>query len=395
MPENSADKVLCIDDEDNILQVFQRTLGRKFNLYTANSGEKALELLKEHGDIAVILCDYNMPAMNGIEFLQQASRVSPDSVQMMLTGNIQLEVVVEAINTTEIFRYIPKPCRSEVLEKVIDDALDQYHLVLSNRRMTLELAEKNAALAKQSYQQEYELEMAKTVYGKIIFDNCLETEGLEFLMAAKDAVGGDFLRTYSSEDGPFFVMLGDLTGHGLQSALATLLVTEAFDAACSENPNVELLAQHINEKMCNKLPRDLFCAAILLKLDFVNDQMNVWQGGLPDAYLLDAEGHVIEVLSSRNLPLGILASRCFAETSNTYKISEFSSVFAYSDGVIEQECMDQSMFGTERLQQALSGCPSDQRRVDYLLDVLRNQQQNIPQSDDICLAELNVKRLMH
>lgn len=395
MPENSADKALCIDDEDNILQVFRRTLGRKFNLYTANSGEKALELLKEHGDIAVILCDYNMPAMNGIEFLQQASRVSPDSVQMMLTGNIQLEVVVEAINTTEIFRYIPKPCRSEVLEKVIDDALDQYRLVLSNRRMTLELAEKNAALAKQGYQLEYELDMAKTVYGKSIFNSCLETEGLDFFMTPKDVVGGDFLRTFSSEDGPFFMMLGDLTGHGLQSALATLLVTEAFDAACSENPNVEQLAQHINEKMCSKLPRDLFCAAILLKLDFVNDQMDVWQGGLPDAYLLDAEGHVIEALSSRNPPLGILANRCFAETSTTHRISDFYSVFVYSDGIIEQECIDRSMFGIERLQQALSDCPIGQQRVSYLLDVLRKQQQNIPQSDDICLAELNVKRLAH
>ena len=401
MPVTSTDKILCVDDEENILHVFRRTLGRKFDLHTANSAETALDLLREHGDFAVILSDYNMPGINGVEFLKMASALSPDSVLVMLTGNIELDVAIRTINETNIFRYMPKPCPVEVMRKVIADALAQYHLILAKQRLSQELAKKNqelassnAKLAQKKHLLEHELEMARIVYSKVNQYGHEELDGLDHFIAAKETVGGDFLLTHTSTDKrSLYLMMGDLTGHGLQSALAVLLVAEIFDVLCNSQPSVEALAHSINEKMCLKLPTGLFCAALLVKLDFNSDEIHVWQGGMPDVYLLDAQGAVLKTLQSTNLPLGILAEQDFTGSVGCYSINEAQSLLVYSDGVTEQIGTDQTMFGCERLKNALHDIPAGSRRVDHVVAKLRAHQQLHPQLDDISLFELHLPRI--
>lgn len=401
MTNKSADKILCVDDEENILHLFHRTLGRQYTLYTANCGESALNLLREHPDIAVIMSDYNMPNINGVEFLKMARELSSDSVQIMLTGNIELDVAIKAINETNVFRYLPKPCPIETVRKVITAALAQHHLIIDRQQLARQLALKNqelavsnARLANKKQQLEYELEMAKVVYGKVYAYGHSQPDGLDYCINAKETVGGDFLLTHIGDDRQtFYLMMGDLTGHGLQSALAAVLVTEIFDVLCTANPGVEQLAQNINDKMHRKLPTGLFCAAILVKLDLTTGQMHVWQGGLPDAYLLDKQGRVLKALRSNNLPLGVQAGQYFAGTASCHAIGDAASLFIYSDGVTEQLGVDQSMFGSERLQAALRETPPDCPRINRVMANLTAHRQQQPQGDDISLVELNLPRI--
>lgn len=400
--EKSTSKILCVDDEENILNTFHRTLGRQYDLYTATSAAAALALLEQHGDIAVIVSDYNMPEMNGAEFLQLAGALSPESVQVMLTGNADLNIAIQTINQTHIYRYLPKPYPTEELRKVIADCLEQYQLIVDKRRLALELEQKNAelaasyeTLAQKKYLLEHELEMAKIVYSKIYAYCHTEPDGLDYLIQAKDTVGGDFLLTRISADGRwFYLMLGDLTGHGLQSALAVMLVTEVFDAQYAYNPDIEQLAHSINDKMCHKLPTGLFCAALMLKLDLASGRLHIWQGGMPDAYFLDNQGRVLQKLSSNNLPLGVLADQDYAGSATHYDLGEISSLFVYSDGLIEQVCDDVSMFGEDRLETALRGTPAGKRRVDEVIEKLQTYQQQHPQTDDISMLELHFARLV-
>lgn len=401
MHEKSSDKILCVDDEDNILHLFNRSLGRKYQLFTANSAEKALQILREHADIAVILSDYNMPIMNGVDFLKQAQTLSPESIQIMLTGNIELDVAINAINETDIFRYLPKPCPMPVIEKVIGDALAQYYLQFEKNRLTLQLQEKNQELAlsiqelaKQKYLLEYELETAKIVYSKVNSQNTLLIDGLDYFISAKGLVGGDFILTHSMpEHGILYVMLGDLTGHGLQSALSVLLVHETFENICCALPSVEQLAESINDKMFQLLPVDLFCAAVIVKIDVNLGEFQLWQGAMPEVYFLDTHNHIKETLASNNLPLGIQANM-LTNLSSCHRIEGLESLFIYSDGLIEQMNTQQNMFGNNRLQFDLEHTPANKRHTDFILETLISFQQQHPQSDDISFCEINFPKLI-
>jgi putative two-component system response regulator len=130
---NPMDKILFVDDEASILEAAKRTFHNKYDLHTANSAEMGLSLLRADGNFAVIVSDYQMPGGDGIYFLSQAAKISPDSVRIMLTGQAQFETSVRAVNEGNIFRFLTKPCPPDVLKKALMDALHQYRLIQSER----------------------------------------------------------------------------------------------------------------------------------------------------------------------------------------------------------------------------------------------------------------------
>lgn len=401
MPNLSTNRILCVDDEVNVLHMFKRTLGREFKLHTATSAEAALALLAEYSDFAAIISDYNMPEMDGLEFLKLAEKISPDSVQILLTGNIDINISIKAINETKIFRYLPKPCAMEVLRKVVLDALQQYRLLIEKQRLTMALEQKNrelsasnAELFRKNHLLAHELEMAKTVYNNVIAYNQHSIGGLEYRLKSKEGAGGDFLLTYSHEDRlVHYVMMGDVAGHGLQSALAVLLISESFEIFCRNQPDIAQLAESINEKMCGKLPTGLFCAAFLLKLDVTQQHLDIWQGGMSDGFFLNAEGRIVKTLHSYNLPLGVLAGQNFINNISRHPMGVAESLFLFSDGVIEQTGHDASQFGEARLMLALSNTPANTQRVDFVMNEVDRHQQQTAQSDDISLLELNLTQI--
>ena len=127
------EKILFVDDEENILAAFRRQLRREFTLETAKSGQEALETLSLHGPFAVIVTDYRMPRMDGIEFLKQAQEVCPDAVRIMLTGQADLNTAIEAVNNGNIFRFLTKPCPTEKLVSAVTRGLVQYRLIQAER----------------------------------------------------------------------------------------------------------------------------------------------------------------------------------------------------------------------------------------------------------------------
>ena len=130
-------RVLCVDDEENILSAIRRSLRKQFDIHTATSGRKGLEILAAEGPFHVVISDMKMPEMNGAEFLRHARRVSPDTVRILLTGFAELDTVVAAINKGHIFRFMTKPCSAGDLLAGIEAALAQ-HALQSAEKVLLE-----------------------------------------------------------------------------------------------------------------------------------------------------------------------------------------------------------------------------------------------------------------
>ena len=120
--------ILFVDDEPNILTGFKRQLGENYNLFLAESGREGLKLAQSN-KFAVVVSDFKMPEMNGVEFLMKFRELYPDTIRIMLTGQADLNSIVEIINEGNIFRFLTKPCATPHLLKNIDDALMQHSLI--------------------------------------------------------------------------------------------------------------------------------------------------------------------------------------------------------------------------------------------------------------------------
>ena len=109
-------KILFVDDEENVLNALKRQFRKTYDVSLASSGADALKMLTENGPFSVIISDMQMPEMNGVQFLQAAQKISPDSVRLMLTGNADQQTAMDAVNHGSVFSFYTKPCTPEVLQ---------------------------------------------------------------------------------------------------------------------------------------------------------------------------------------------------------------------------------------------------------------------------------------
>jgi response regulator RpfG family c-di-GMP phosphodiesterase len=129
------EKVLFVDDDVNLLASMERSLRRQFKLETANGGEAGLEKIAGSDPFAVVVSDRQMPGMDGVQFLSEVRKRSPDTTRVMLTGNVDLQQTVSAVNEGNIFRFLIKPCPVEILVQVVQDSIKQYRLVTVEKEL--------------------------------------------------------------------------------------------------------------------------------------------------------------------------------------------------------------------------------------------------------------------
>ncbi len=126
--------ILLVDDEPEILFSLQGLLRREFELYTAESGARALEILQQH-PIHVIMSDQRMPEMTGVELMHRVKDAHPEAIRIVFTGYADIRAVVEAINNVGLYRYITKPWDPDELIQVLHQAADRYEAIVEHERL--------------------------------------------------------------------------------------------------------------------------------------------------------------------------------------------------------------------------------------------------------------------
>jgi len=137
-------RLMIVDDESDNLDLLYRTFRREFQVFRAESAMEALDILKDSGEMAVIISDQRMPRMNGTELLSRVAEEFPDTIRILLTGYTDVEDLVDAINSGKVFKYVTKPWNPEELRLVVQQAAETYHLVKQRLR------ELNRALRRES-----------------------------------------------------------------------------------------------------------------------------------------------------------------------------------------------------------------------------------------------------
>ena len=137
-------RILVVDDETNILNALRRTLGARvtdghdeFDVRVEFFDNPRAALERAHDTrFDVVLSDYRMPGMNGVELLRALRGVQPHAMRVILSGYADLEGLIGAINEAQIFRFVSKPWQDYELSATISQAIAYRELILENQRLS-------------------------------------------------------------------------------------------------------------------------------------------------------------------------------------------------------------------------------------------------------------------
>jgi response regulator RpfG family c-di-GMP phosphodiesterase len=135
MSPESRPRILCVDDEPYVLDGLERVLRRSFETLTVADPESGLRLLERDEQLAAVVSDLRMPRMDGIAFLEQARRIRPDAVRLLLTGDADLQTALDAVNRGAVFRFLIKPSTPEALRQAVSAAVEQHRLITAERTL--------------------------------------------------------------------------------------------------------------------------------------------------------------------------------------------------------------------------------------------------------------------
>ena len=140
--------ILVVDDEQDNLDAFRFNFRKTFDILTATSGAEALQILAEK-EAAVVVTDQRMPKMTGVELLREVRAKTPETVGIILTAFTDVDVLIEAINLGQVYRYITKPWDAKEVRGVLQYAIERFHLQQENKKLAAQLAEYTGYLNQQ------------------------------------------------------------------------------------------------------------------------------------------------------------------------------------------------------------------------------------------------------
>ena len=162
--------ILVVDDEQDNLDAFRFNFRKTFDIVTASGGAEALQVLQDR-EVAVVVTDQRMPRMTGVELLREVRVRQPEAVGIILTAFTDVDVLIEAINLGQVYRYITKPWDAKEVRGVLQYAIERFHLQRENKRLTAQLSEYTGYLNQQLH--------GEFDFGNIIGDSAPLREVLE------------------------------------------------------------------------------------------------------------------------------------------------------------------------------------------------------------------------
>ncbi len=147
---SNKNKILCVDDEKDIVDCLADTFMDAYEVRTAQSGQEALKIL-DREEIVLIITDQRMPEMQGVELLARAKEINPYCKKILLTGYADINAAIDAINKGSVDRYFNKPWDDDELKVAVAHLVKMYdfdrvtrHVLAERKANTDELAAKRA-----------------------------------------------------------------------------------------------------------------------------------------------------------------------------------------------------------------------------------------------------------
>jgi len=379
-----SDRILFVDDDTNLLAAFRRQLRKQFQIDTAEGGLAGLELVKANGPYAVIVSDFRMPLMDGIEFLSRVREMAPETVRIMLTGNADLQAAIQAVNEGNIFRFLTKPCSVDILGESLITGIEHYQHVARER----EYNEKaRISMAKAGEVQKHLIPQADPII-----------EGLDIAGRSIycDETGGDyydFLDRGKNCHAKISVVVGDVSEHGISSALLMTSARAFLRERSLKTGTIAGIVSDVNKQLTRDIEMsNRFMTLFYSEIDATQKQIRWVRAGHDPAILYDPEENCFEELKGSGLPLGVVEDAEYHECE--CQITNGQIIVITTDGIGEAANRAGEMFGKERLKNIIRLNADKPARaiVDAVLDAVEQFIHPLPQKDDATLVVIKLDR---
>jgi len=135
MEAKARSRIVCVDDEPQVLSGLSLHLRRRYEVESATSGAAALELLARQPQAAVLISDMRMPGMNGAELLAKASLTFPHTTRILLTGYAEADAAIAAVNHGHVFRFLLKPCPPPELVAAVEAGVELHRQTVAEQTL--------------------------------------------------------------------------------------------------------------------------------------------------------------------------------------------------------------------------------------------------------------------
>ena len=367
--EPAQPRILAVDDDALVLGALESlfALETEYAVSVHSDPKDAITEL-ERNSVDLIISDFLMPKMNGIDFLAVARRLQPDAARILLTGFADKQNAIRAINEAGIYHYLEKPWDNGHLLLLIRNALEERSLrrLLSGKIQEFErLMRQHTDLSDRHRSLELELEMAARVQQSLLPADFPDIEGyrVNAVYRPSEAVGGDFYDVHL-RDGDATWLVCDVSGHGVQASLTSMLLKAIFQQAAGRIDDMRELLRTMNAELYRYLPSGMYAVAVVFRLESATPGLSIANAGLPYPFLLSDRAKPVEQIPLSGLPLGLFpASKTDDYDSRRFQLSQGERLLVCSDGLGEIRNNEDDLFENRALGETLAslgGKPTEQ-----------------------------------
>jgi serine phosphatase RsbU (regulator of sigma subunit) len=372
------DKILLVDDDVMVLSGLKRQLRNQFKIETALSGKEALKKIKTSGPYAVVVSDFMMPGMNGVELLSMVKDTSPETVRMMLTGSSDLKIAMQAVNDGNVFQFHLKPCSADILGQAIKTGLEKYR---KTTRGHMQLNKVKESLAHAGEVQQALIPAAAPVAegfdlaGKTIW--CDETGGDYY----------DFIECGEWGQGKIGIAVGDVSGHGVSSALLMTTARASLRERIRGEGGPACIIPDVNKRVSRDIgDLGFFMTLFYAEIDIKEKHFHWVRAGHEPAILYDSHRDFFEDLRGQGLPLGVSEDAVYEESVK--HINPGQVILVGTDGIKETCNAKGEMFGKTRLMKIIRSHAQKTAKdvIAAVIDALAHFRFPLKRQDDITLV---------
>jgi sigma-B regulation protein RsbU (phosphoserine phosphatase) len=307
---------------------------------TSGDPREALEILAERPP-KVIVTDFRMPVMDGIEVLKAAQRIAPDTVRILLSAHADKDVVAEAINAGRVFRYLSKPWAQDNFQAIVRQAVGT-HDAARRRQQEILRSERERKALQDAVDKVSDIQ--RSILPEMGVRDMEATAACSFTPC--EHATGDYVDTMELSGGRTALLLGDVSGHGLGAAVFVFTARALLRSGLADGVGLGEVLARTNRFLCNDMAEGRFLTLLVAIHDPESGTLTYAKAGHHPALILHDGG--ITELTRTALPLGIVDHAEYDETRSV-PFDPGMTFFAYTDGVIEARRSDCELYGTKRL----------------------------------------------